>query len=96
MKTISYPAIVPFSNEINFDEHVRKAQALKVLEEASELVEAVKTKASEHRLYEFCDVLQALGNLAAVMGWSDLAIATTYDYVKEVNTERGRYKDDAQ
>lgn len=96
MRTISYPAIVPFSSEINYDEHIRKAQALKVLEEASELVEAVKEKTSSYGLYELCDVLQALGNLAAVMGWSDRAISKSYDDVKRANTERGRYGDDAQ
>ena len=73
-----------------------KEQALKVLEEASELVEAIKLPddeaANAHALFEFADVLQALGNLAALRGWSKWQIAMAYLDVKRGNIERGRYE----
>ena len=65
--------------------------ALKVLEEAAELVEAVKDKSDEEALEEFCDTLQALGNLASFRGWTDSDIQGAYGKVVEKNFGRGRY-----
>ena len=88
MNQIQFPMIDPFVMSLE-----PKQQALKVLEEASELVEAVKTcDPNQEPLYEFADVLQALGNLAALMGWDKWKIAMAYQNVKQNNIERGRYE----
>lgn len=88
---ITFPAIEPFP-VTNTSDKTKKAQALKVLEEASELVEAVKDKDEDDVLWEFCDVLQALGNLAAVYGWKDNEIFKSYLDVRRSNVSRGRYE----
>lgn len=76
-----------------------KAQALKVLEEASEVVEAFKQRdprdethigcATANVLDEIADTIQASCNLAAALGVTDL---TPYlARCEERNRERGRY-----
>ena len=88
MNEIQFPKIKPFVTSLD-----PKTQALKVLEEASELVEAIKTcDPNQEPLYEFADVLQALGNLAALMGWDKWKIAMAYQDVFKHNVERGRYE----
>lgn len=82
-----------------------KAQALKVLEEASEVVEAFKQHSeamaydpesvyaeSSHRglMDEIADTIQACCNLASALGVTDL---TPYlARCEERNRERGRYE----
>lgn len=64
-----------------------KAQALKVLEEAAELVELCGEDANE----EIADTIQAYCNLASALGVTDL---TPYlARCEERNRERGRYGD---
>lgn len=70
-----------------------KAQALKVLEEASELVEAVKSGDDEAALYEAMDVYQALGNLIEQRKWTDDQVDVAYKKVVACNKLRGRYGD---
>lgn len=76
-----------------------KAQALKVLEEAAEVVEAFKQRdprdvshigyATANVLDEIADTIQASCNLAASLGVTDL---TTYlARCEERNRRRGRY-----
>ena len=76
-----------------------KAQALKVLEEASEVVEAFKQRdprdethigyATANVLDEIADTIQACCNLAAALGVTDL---TPYlARCEERNRKRGRY-----
>ena len=86
LPTIQFPPIYPFPTRGDL-----KTQALKVLEEAAELVEAVKDKPAAEALYEFCDVLQALGNLAETLTWNNRLISLRYLDVMEHNIERGRY-----
>lgn len=87
-----------------------KAQALKVLEEAAEFVEAVKwylkavdieeetngvwsaELSEEEARHEFCDVLQAMGNFAQLMGWEPEQIGESYSWVVKGNEARGRYE----
>ena len=90
MKLIYFPAIEPFPISDTSDE-VKKQQALKVLEEASELVEAVKDKDEDDVLWEFSDVLQALGNLVAIYGWTQGVTFRSYYHVRKSNHVRGRY-----
>ena len=77
-----------------------KAQALKVLEEAAEVVEAFKQRdprdvthigyATANVLDEIADTIQACCNLAAVLGVTDL---TPYlARCEERNRRRGRYE----
>lgn len=68
-----------------------KQQALKVLEESAELVEAVKSDDEEHAIYEAMDVYQALCNLIAAEGWSSCDVDRGYAEVHMRNTSRGRY-----
>lgn len=70
-----------------------KHQALKVLEEASELVEAIKSGDDEAALYEAMDVYQALGNLIEQRKWADDQIDLSYKKVVACNKLRGRYGD---
>ena len=91
----------PFKEEA-LPEDGKKA-ALKVLEESAELVEAVKawlsadaTVASmtpDHMLEEIGDVLQAVGNLAEVLGLNKDHIQWGYDlaYAKNGRKDGGRY-----
>lgn len=76
-----------------------KAQALKVLEEAAEVVEAFKQRdprdethigyATANVLDEIADTIQASCNLAAALGVTDL---TPYlARCEERNRKRGRY-----
>lgn len=76
-----------------------KAQALKVLEEAAEVVEAFKQRdprdethigcATANVLDEIADTIQACCNLAAALGVTDL---TPYlARCEERNRHRGRY-----
>ena len=77
-----------------------KAQALKVLEEAAEVVEAFKQRdprdethigyATANVLDEIADTIQASCNLAAALGVTDL---TPYlARCEERNRHRGRYE----
>lgn len=98
--TIALPQIQPFA-----DGHIPddgKKASLKVLEESAELVEAAKAylkttgtddyvEAKNHVLEEFCDVLQALGNTAQLLGLTEQQLAQAYDQVVRKNTLRGRY-----
>lgn len=68
-----------------------KGQAMKVMEEAAELVEAVKEGDEEHMRYEAMDVLQALANFCAGLGWSFNELLQAYGQVHKANVERGRY-----
>ena len=79
-----------------------KAQALKVLEEAAEVVEAFKQRdprdvthivyATANVLDEIADTIQASCNLAASLGVTDL---TPYlARCEERNRRRGRYADE--
>lgn len=83
---ITFPKVSTFVIEPS-----AKAQAIKVLEEAAELVEAVKDGDADHARYEAMDVLQALGNLAAQQGWTPKEMDTAYGTVMNNNRERGRY-----
>ena len=85
---IQLPCVYTFVIEEN-----DKAQALKVLEEASELVEAVKAGDDEAALYEAMDVYQALGNLIEQRKWTDDQVARSYKKVVACNKLRGRYGD---
>lgn len=76
-------------------ENDEKSQALKVLEEAAELTEAIKGGDHEAALEEAMDVHQALGNLIELMGWTDAQISSAYARVKVRNRQRGRYGDEA-
>lgn len=68
-----------------------KTQALKVLEEAAELSDAVKHGCEEYQLEEAMDVLQALANLCRAKGWSYSRILRAYQNVERKNRSRGRY-----
>ena len=76
----------------------RRAQSLKVLEEASELCEASKwyihNGAVELRtamLDELADVMQTLQNFAACFEITDAEISQAVQRCIERNEERGRY-----
>lgn len=66
-----------------------EGQALKVLEEAAELLEAVKQH-PESAIEEAMDVLQALGNLCAMERWGYQDMAEAYWGVRAKNEARGR------
>ena len=80
---------------------MRKLQAVKVLEEAAEVVEAFKAYAKhdadatlrEMVLEESMDTLQALTNLLASIGATPEELKTAYGKVEARNRERGRYED---
>lgn len=87
-----------------------KDQALKVLEEAAEFVEAVKLYIQADSLeseinafnsaymfelaaqHEFCDILQAMGNFAQLIGWGPEQIEEAYSSIVKGNEARGRYE----
>lgn len=87
-------------------EDTLRAQALKVLEEAAELVEAVKAFerivekedtypfvrewAYEKAASELADVLQSTLNTAAAMGFVEETVNRAMDQCHERNRERGR------
>ena len=94
MQYIKLGNVKPFPNAAP-----TKAQALKVLEEAAEVVEAFKQRdprdvthigyETAHVLDEIADTIQASCNLAAALGVTDL---TPYlARCEERNRERGRY-----
>lgn len=94
MQYIKLGNVKPFPNAAP-----TKAQALKVLEEAAEVVEAFKQRdprdvthigyATAHVLDEIADTIQASCNLAAALGVTNL---TPYlARCEERNRERGRY-----
>lgn len=70
-----------------------KYQAIKVLEESAELVEAIKEKPDDDQLEEAMDVLQALANLCRVKRWSYSQLLRAYQDVERKNINRGRYKE---
>ena len=84
---IVLPVVEPFPNK-----PTPKEQALKILEEAAEIVEAVKGSWNDEALDEFADTLQAMGNLAYVMGWTGSDIQRAYDRIHKSNVKRGRYE----
>lgn len=86
--SIEYPEIIPFQ----MPNSTPKQYALKVLEEAAELVEAVKYEDGFCMCYEFCDVLQALENLAENIGWADEDLEDAYSHVYQSNKDKGRYE----
>lgn len=94
MQYIKLGNVKPFPNAAP-----TKAQALKVLEEAAEVVEAFKQRdprdvthigyATANVLDEIADTIQASCNLAAALGVTDL---TPYlARCEERNRKRGRY-----
>lgn len=83
---MNFKGIVPFDVQCN-----RVPQSIKVLEEAAELMNAVKHEPEDNQIYEFCDVLQALVNFADVCGWTEEEISIAYQRVFENNVKRGRY-----
>lgn len=99
---MQFPLTTPFV-ESDLPEDGKKA-ALKVLEESAELVEAVKgwlsadpTAASttpDHMLEEMGDVLQALSNLAEVLGLNEEHIQRGYDLAYRKNELKGRHFDE--
>lgn len=65
-------------------------QALKVLEESAELLEAVKTKETAEVLAEMCDVLQAVANFMGCVGVDPFTFeCAKWDCIAK-NFERGR------
>lgn len=95
MQYIKLGNVKPFPNAAP-----TKAQALKVLEEAAEVVEAFKQRdprdvthigyATANVLDEIADTIQASCNLAAALGVTDL---TPYlARCEERNRKRGRYE----
>lgn len=69
-----------------------KAQALKVLEEAAELVEATKKdRCGFAILEEAMDTLQALANYLELLGYSFDDFQAAYDRVFLKNWKRGYY-----
>lgn len=82
-----FPETYDFTMESN-----RKAQALKVLEEAAELVEADKQDLCTFAtLEEAMDVLQALANYLELKGYSPDDLQEAYDRVFLKNWGRGYY-----
>lgn len=80
---------------------------LETLEEASELLEAIKKQLKgqddseadykslrQHSLEELCDVYQTLVNIAFVFGFSQTEIDSAYMKVVHRNDEDGRYTPD--
>ena len=93
MEELKFPAVEPFTNVEWF---FSKDQALKVLEESAELVEATKAygkcqskENAEAMIDEAMDVYQALGNFLACLNDTDIAIA--YERCRQRNAARGRY-----
>lgn len=86
METFAFPKIDTFTIEAN-----SKQQALKVLEEAAEVVDAVKREDRRDTLEEVMDLAQALANLCEFLGYDEFDLAVAYRRVYEKNKERGRY-----
>lgn len=84
--TITYPPIEPFWTKKN-----KKNAALKVLEEAAEVVEAVKADDVINIRYECIDVIQAVSNLLASYEFTEEEIYETYKLVHQSNEDKGRY-----
>lgn len=82
--------LLPEVEEFYFDGN-KKHQALKVLEEASELVEAVKSGDKEHAQEELMDTIQACANLIARQEWTKQELEEAYVHVHESNENKGRY-----
>ena len=94
MKKLGFPAVPTFNIEPD-----KKAQALKVLEEAGEFVEAVKqftehptNEGVDRMLEEAADVNQALMNALTVLNMKaeDLEDAAMYCFAR--NHARGRFE----
>lgn len=95
MGYVTFPRAIPFGNA---ERPMSKEQALKVLEESAELVEAVKDyerlrgplrRLRVEVLGEAMDVYQALANLLAGE-YTKAEIADAYERCVERNRERGR------
>lgn len=69
-----------------------KQQALKVLEEAGEVVDAVKHGNRREIQDEIMDVVQALANLCERLDYDEFDLGVAYRRVFERNKERGRYE----
>lgn len=85
--TIYLPPIHTFDVETDL-----KGQAVKVLEEAAELLEATKTRSRDEALLEAVDVIQATVNWIAKRGYSNVEVAEAFRKVYKGNVDRGRYQ----
>lgn len=70
-----------------------KSQALKILDEAGELNEAIKHHSEADQLEEAMDLYQALANLCRIKRWSHSQLLEAYQQVEKKNRARGRYGD---
>lgn len=95
MGVVTFPTAIAFDG---YDRAMTKEQALKVLEESAELVEAVKDherlrgplrRLRAEVLGEAMDVYQALANLLAGE-YTKAEIADAYERCLDRNRERGR------
>ena len=95
MRNVNIGSVEPFRDELL---HQDKPQALKVLEEAAEVVEAFKdwnkhgqTAEQRHDLIDECaDVIQAMVNLMAAMEFTDGEIRQAIEDCRARNDARGR------
>lgn len=90
-RTITLPPIETFDDG---ELKEPKKLALKTLEEAAELVEAVKSEDREHITEELGDVLQTVCNLIAYVGLSDDEIDMMMRDTFQKNVDRGRIQVD--
>lgn len=82
--------IFPITSDFAID-GTDKAQAVKVLEEAAELLEAVNHGTRKQAQEEAMDVLQALANLCLKLGWLPSELEVSYEGVRRKNLDRGHY-----
>lgn len=70
-------------------------QALKIIEEASEFIEAIEEKRTQESIDEFCDIQQSIVTLEDMMkekhGETRINMAQTFVVLK--NQERGYYNE---
>lgn len=85
-KRIKLPYIHVFETDCTL-----KEQALKIVEEAAEVVDAVKSGNEDAIAYEIMDVIQAAANLIALKQYSPLDLFEAYKKVLDTNRERDRY-----
>lgn len=104
MRNVNVGCVEPFRDELL---HQDKPQALKVLEEAAEVVEAFKnwdkhghTSGQRRDLIDECaDVIQATVNLMAAMEFTDDEIRQAIEDCRARNDARGRmtpHNDDSE
>lgn len=70
--------------------HDPKTQALKVMEEGAEIVDAVKSGSFEDVCEEIADSLQATANLCVLMGITKADLDNAYYRVRMKNYERAK------